>query len=57
MYWTAASSSSGPERVAKWTSMLNHMQNKHTHEDSNFPACLHGASRSRDTKKWLAAGM
>ncbi|XP_039541035.1 uncharacterized protein LOC120488385 isoform X2 [Pimephales promelas] len=56
IYWTAASSSSGPERVAKWTSMLNHMQNKHTHEDSNFPACLHGASRSRDTKKWLAAG-
>ncbi|CAM4275657.1 unnamed protein product [Leuciscus chuanchicus] len=39
IYWTAASSSSGPERVAKWTSMLNHMQNKHTHEDSNFPAC------------------
>ncbi|XP_059386284.1 uncharacterized protein LOC132121128 [Carassius carassius] len=56
IYWTAASSSSGPERVAKWTSMLNHMQNKHTHEDSNFPACLHGTRRSRDTKKWLAAG-
>ncbi|XP_052464668.1 uncharacterized protein LOC128021464 isoform X1 [Carassius gibelio] len=56
IYWTAASSSSGPERVAKWMSMLNHMQNKHTHEDSNFPACLHGTRRSRDTKKWLAAG-
>ncbi|XP_039537948.1 uncharacterized protein LOC120486154 [Pimephales promelas] len=56
IYWTAASSSSGPERVAKWTSMLNHIQNKHTHEDSNFPACLHGTSRSRGTKKWIAAG-
>ncbi len=30
IYWTAASSANGPERVAKWTSILNHVQDKHT---------------------------
>ncbi len=35
IYWTAASSSSGQERVAKWTSILNHVQDMHTW--SSFP--------------------
>ncbi|CAM4529848.1 unnamed protein product, partial [Leuciscus chuanchicus] len=37
IYWTAASFSSGPERVAKWTSILNHIQDMHTHDDPIFP--------------------
>ncbi|XP_067299127.1 uncharacterized protein [Pseudorasbora parva] len=56
MYWTAASSATGPERVAKWTSILNHVRDKHTHEDPRFPACLHAQRQSADKSKWLAAG-
>ncbi|XP_001921592.2 uncharacterized protein [Danio rerio] len=55
IYWTAASSTTGPERVAKWTSILNHVQDKHVHEDPNFPACLHPQRISRDKNKWLSA--
>ncbi|XP_073802853.1 uncharacterized protein [Danio rerio] len=50
IYWTAASSTTGPERVAKWTSILNHV-----HEDPNFPAYLHPQRISRDKNKWLSA--
>ncbi|XP_077102145.1 uncharacterized protein LOC143753562 isoform X5 [Siphateles boraxobius] len=56
IYWTASSSTTGPERVAKWKSILNHVRNVHTHEDPNFPACLHPLKRSRDRNKWLVAG-
>ncbi|XP_056607720.1 uncharacterized protein LOC130425527 isoform X2 [Triplophysa dalaica] len=56
IYWTAASSTTGPERVAKLTSILNHVQDKHTHEDPHFPACLHAKGTSRNKSKWLAAG-
>ncbi|XDV42435.1 hypothetical protein PO909_011101 [Leuciscus waleckii] len=56
MYWTAASSASGPERVAKWTSILNHIRDVHVHEDPAFPRCLHAPRTSRDKSKWLKAG-
>ncbi|XP_059404902.1 uncharacterized protein LOC132140098 isoform X1 [Carassius carassius] len=56
IYWTAASSTTGPERVAKWSSILNHVRDIHTHDDPNFPACLHPQKRSRDRNKWLVAG-
>ncbi|KAM8733556.1 uncharacterized protein AB9X84_025253 [Acanthopagrus schlegelii] len=56
VYWTAASSTSGPERVAKWTSILNHVQDTHTHEDPLFPQCLHPQRTARDESKWLTAG-
>ncbi|XP_076154859.1 uncharacterized protein LOC143138242 [Alosa pseudoharengus] len=56
IYWTAATSASGPERVAKWTSILNHVRDVHTHEDSNFPACLHPVRKTRDKNKWLTTG-
>ncbi len=56
IYWTAAASSSGQERVAKWTSILNHVQDIHTHEDAVFPRCLHPRRTSRDKSKWLRAG-
>ena len=57
MYWTAATSTTGPERVAKWTSILNHIRDVHTHDDPIFPACLHPVRKSRDKKKWLTAGI
>ncbi|XP_031429046.1 uncharacterized protein LOC105898184 isoform X2 [Clupea harengus] len=56
IYWTAATSTSGPERVAKWTSILNHVQDIHSHEDPVFPQCLHPRRTSRDKSKWLTAG-
>ncbi len=56
IYWTAASSSSGPERVAKWTSILNHVRDIHTHEDPLYPQCLHKPRTSRDKGKWLKEG-
>lgn len=33
LYWSATTSLSGPEKVAKWTSLLNHMQNTHVHDN------------------------
>ncbi len=33
IYWSATSSVSGPENLAKWTSLLNHIQNVHVHEN------------------------
>ncbi|KAG1928205.1 uncharacterized protein LOC120477297 [Pimephales promelas] len=56
IYWTAASSSSGTERVAKWTSILNHIQDVHTHDDPVFPQCLHPQSTTTDKSKWMRAG-
>ncbi|XP_039520202.1 uncharacterized protein LOC120474086 [Pimephales promelas] len=56
MYWTAASSTSGPERRAKWTSILNHIRDVHVHEDPAFPQCAHAPRTSRDKRKWLKAG-
>ncbi|XP_037649668.1 uncharacterized protein LOC119502670 [Sebastes umbrosus] len=56
IYWTAETSSTGPERVAKWTSILNHVQDIHTHEDPIYPQCTHPLRKTRDPRKWLAAG-
>ncbi|XP_073668247.1 uncharacterized protein [Paramisgurnus dabryanus] len=41
VYWTATSSTSGQEKVAKWKSLVNHLQDIHTHEDPLFPKCEH----------------
>ncbi|KAL2096063.1 hypothetical protein ACEWY4_008211 [Coilia grayii] len=56
VYWCATSSSSGSEKVAKWTSLVNHMQDIHTHDNPLFPQCLHPVRQSRDRKKWLQPG-
>uniref|UniRef100_A0A8C1LJG1 THAP-type domain-containing protein n=1 Tax=Cyprinus carpio TaxID=7962 RepID=A0A8C1LJG1_CYPCA len=57
IYCTAASSSSGPERVAKWVSILNQIQNMHTHDDPIFPRFLHLQRTTTDKSKWLSAGV
>lgn len=56
IYWSATSSSSGPEKVAKWTSLINHLQNVHVHDDPIFPKCEHTDQESNDSKKWLLPG-
>ncbi len=53
MYWTAMSSKSGQEKVAKWKSIINHIQDVHTHDDPLYPKCLHADKVSRDPSKWF----
>ncbi|XP_049324303.1 uncharacterized protein LOC111195039 isoform X2 [Astyanax mexicanus] len=53
VYWCTTSSSSGPEKVAKWTSVVNHVQDKHTHDNPLYPQCQHPIRQSRDRKKWF----
>ncbi|XP_056312320.1 uncharacterized protein LOC130223502 [Danio aesculapii] len=56
VYWCATSSTSGPEKVAKWTSLINHLQNVHTHDNALFPKCAHPLRASKDPKKWFQPG-
>ncbi|XP_057182524.1 uncharacterized protein LOC130549346 isoform X2 [Triplophysa rosa] len=56
VYWSAMSSTSGPEKVAKYTSMLNHIQNVHIHENPVFPKCAHADKVTIDPKKWFQPG-
>ncbi|KAG5261116.1 hypothetical protein AALO_G00300210 [Alosa alosa] len=53
LYWCATSSISGTEKVAKWKSVLNHMQGVHNHSDPAFPKCVHPP---KDRSKWLQPG-
>ena len=57
IYWTAAGSTSGPERIAKWTSILNHVRDVHVHEDPLYPKCEHAIRQTSDRSKWLQAGI
>ncbi|KAL7376390.1 hypothetical protein ABVT39_007092 [Epinephelus coioides] len=63
VYWIAASSTTGAERLAKLNSMLNHIQDKHTHDDPLYPRCEHdlhpgSQQKKKDPKKdkWLQPG-
>ena len=57
LFWCVVSSPSNcPQLVlAKWKSMLDHLQNRHTgHEDSLFRSCAHKPLQCRDAKKkWI----
>lgn len=53
LYWSASTSGSGEEAVAKWTSVANHLQNVHTHENALFPRCLHGPVVGEEARQWL----
>jgi len=53
LYWSASTSSTGEEMVAKWVSVVNHVQNVHTHDDYGFPACLHEPLTDADQRNWL----
>ncbi|KAF4115269.1 uncharacterized protein LOC131535869 isoform X2 [Onychostoma macrolepis] len=56
VYWCATSSTKGPEKVAKWTSLVNHLQNVHTHDNPIFPKCEHPLTESKDPNKWFQRG-
>ena len=59
IYWVAASTTDEEEelRLAKWTSLKNHLQNIHEGHGELFPACLHGELEGRERqKKWLRPG-
>ncbi|XP_046885937.1 uncharacterized protein LOC124474096 isoform X2 [Hypomesus transpacificus] len=56
LYWCATSSLSGTEKVAKWKSVLNHIQDVHSHSDPAFPKCEHQSNASKDPSKWFRPG-
>ncbi|XP_073695165.1 uncharacterized protein [Garra rufa] len=56
LYWSATSSDSGAEKLAKWTSIINHIQDIHTHSEPAFPRCQHEQRVSKDHSKWLQPG-
>uniref|UniRef100_UPI0037E89549 uncharacterized protein n=1 Tax=Semicossyphus pulcher TaxID=241346 RepID=UPI0037E89549 len=56
VYWTAASSSTGPEKAAKWKSLLSHLQNIHKHDDPLFPKCAHPDIDPSHPRKWFQPG-
>uniref|UniRef100_A0A1X7TXK2 Mutator-like transposase domain-containing protein n=1 Tax=Amphimedon queenslandica TaxID=400682 RepID=A0A1X7TXK2_AMPQE len=53
LYWSAVSTPSGNSDVilAKWLSLDNHIQNKHSHSSKHFKKCLH--RRITRCRKWL----
>ncbi|XP_026064662.1 uncharacterized protein LOC113047488 isoform X2 [Carassius auratus] len=60
LYWTAASSTSGLEKVAKWKSLINHIQDVHIHDDLLYPQCEHShrvskGGRTPDDKRSAAS--
>lgn len=57
IYWTAAGSTSEPERITKWTAILNHVRDVHTQEDPRYPKCEHAIRKTTDKSKWLQAGI
>ncbi|KAI0212078.1 hypothetical protein LSAT2_003041 [Lamellibrachia satsuma] len=60
LYWCAASTPDGvgAAMLAKWTSLSNHLLNRHTgHVDVLFPECLHDSIPTPERKtKWLTPG-
>ncbi|XP_026097026.1 uncharacterized protein LOC113068514 [Carassius auratus] len=53
VYWSASTSTTGPEKVAKWTSIVNHIQNAHVHDSPIFPKCAHPDRVSKNAAKWF----
>ena len=56
LYWSAASTTDGDGKVvvAKWTSVINHIQNQHSHDNELYPECQHPPLDDEGRrKKWL----
>ncbi|XP_064461986.1 uncharacterized protein LOC135372250 [Ornithodoros turicata] len=53
LYWCARTSDSGDLLLAKWTTIMRHVINVHTHPNSLHPACFHGDLGER---RWLEEG-
>uniref|UniRef100_A0A1A8AHH8 Si:dkeyp-30e7.2 n=1 Tax=Nothobranchius furzeri TaxID=105023 RepID=A0A1A8AHH8_NOTFU len=56
LYWCAVGCASGAEKVSRWKSILNHIQDIHIHSDPAFPKCLHRTRVSKDPNKWFKPG-
>ncbi|XP_041463201.1 uncharacterized protein LOC121414191 [Lytechinus variegatus] len=59
MYWVAATCEEDEDdlRVAKWKSLMNHIQGIHEGHSEVFPKCLHGDLEAQGRKKkWLTPG-
>ncbi|XP_063058183.1 uncharacterized protein LOC134451618 [Engraulis encrasicolus] len=57
LYWTAETSTTGPEREAKWRSLMYRVQNVHVRSDPRFPqGLLTSLRRLKDRPKWLVDG-
>lgn len=53
LYWCARTSDTGELLVAKWTTIVRHVINVHSHPNSLHPACFHGDLGDRE---WLEEG-
>lgn len=55
VYWVASSTKDDEQemRVAKWKSLENHLQGKHSGHSELFPRCLHGDLGTKRRKKYL----
>ncbi|XP_063058184.1 uncharacterized protein LOC134451634 [Engraulis encrasicolus] len=54
LYWTAETSTTGPEREAKWRLLMKHIRNLHVHGDSQFPENLYTSRKpQKDPPKKL----
>lgn len=56
LYWVPSSTPPNTAKwndvvEAKWRSMLNHIVNKHKHEDPHYPRCEHPRPKKGEKKK------
>lgn len=56
LYWVAASTPQGTRDwsgvvEAKWSSLLNHIANTHSHSNPHYPKCSHPRRKRGDKKK------
>ena len=57
IYYTAATSTSKEERLAKWSSVMNHIQDIHVHDNPHYPQCQHVIRKTTDSTKWIKGGI
>lgn len=58
VYYVAATCDGDPDLIAAmWTSLANHVQNIHEHDDDAYPKCDHAPLVEEDrNKEWLRPG-
>ncbi|XP_027129110.1 uncharacterized protein LOC109136800 isoform X2 [Larimichthys crocea] len=54
LHWSASGSSSGEETVAKWTFLINHIQNVYVHDIPLFPKCIHPCTTDKNKKPGMS---
>ncbi|XP_056310443.1 uncharacterized protein si:ch73-389k6.1 isoform X2 [Danio aesculapii] len=56
LHYSATTSESGQEKISKWRSIINHLQDVHTHDDPIFPQCHHSQRLTKDSRRWFQPG-